>query len=154
MNFIINLKSLIIILFILSICLQAEDKIKFINNITLLKKCNTCNKLKTIKIKAAFAQTPSQWQKGLMKVTKMKEKEGMLFIFNKEDYRVFWMKDTYIALDLIFLDKNLNIIGIKENNQPMSEKNIYIKKKAQYILELNAGFVKKYKIMIGDWLKI
>jgi len=142
-------KFFIIILITLHLSLLADNFIKF-NEIAFLQKANKSKEV--INLSIALAKTPAQQRKGLMKVNKMDEFQGMLFIFHKEDHRIFWMKDTYIPLDLIFLNKNKVIVGIVENNKPMSEKNIKIKKKAQYILELNAGFVKKYGVELGDKL--
>ena len=142
-------KFLFIVFFItLQLNLQSDDNIKFTDLIYIRKQ----NESITIKLKVAKAKTFKEWQKGLMNVKKMPLKCGMLFIFPDEDYRIFWMKDTYIPLDIIFLDKNQKIVGIKENNRPMSKKNITIDKKSKFVLEVNAGFVKKYGIKTGDKL--
>ena len=142
------IKYIIVLFIFLQFILPAGEKVEFIQDASIIKA------KKTINLKIALAQTPATWQKGLMKIKKMESNQGMLFIFPKEKHRIFWMKDTYIALDLIFLNKNLEIIGIVENNQPMSEENIKIDKKSKYILEVNAGFVKKHKIVIGEKLKL
>ena len=74
---------------------------------------------------------------------------GMLFDMG---YKVnsMWMKNTFIPLDIIFLDKNMNIIGYKENNQPHSLKSISINKPSKYVLEMNGGTVKKFNLKRGD----
>jgi hypothetical protein len=142
-------KISIFVMIILQFSLLASDKIDF-NNSAILQKAN---KAKTsISLNLSIAETPAQWQKGLMKIKKMKENNGMLFIFPKENYRLFWMKDTYISLDLIYLDKNKKIVEINQNNKPMNEDTIKVKEKAKFVLEVNAGFVKKHNIKIGDIL--
>ena len=88
--------------------------------------------------------------KGLMYVKKpLNSRYGMLFDMG---YKVnsMWMKNTFIPLDVIFLDKNMNIIGYKENNQPHSLKSISINKPSKYVLEMNAGSVKNFNLKRGD----
>ena len=88
--------------------------------------------------------------KGLMYVKKpLNPRYGMLFDMG---YKVnsMWMKNTFIPLDVIFLDKNMNIIGYKENNQPHSLKSISINKPSKYVLEMNGGTVKKFNLKRGD----
>ena len=88
--------------------------------------------------------------KGLMYVKEpLHSRYGMLFDMG---YKVnsMWMKNTFISLDVIFLDKNMNIIGFKENNQPHSLKSISVNKPSRYVLEMNAGTVKKFNLKNGD----
>ena len=87
--------------------------------------------------------------KGLMYVKEpLYTRYGMLFDMG---YKVnsMWMKNTFIPLDVIFLDKNMKIIGFKENNQPHSLKSIMINKPSKYVLEMNAGSVKKFNLKIS-----
>lgn len=91
--------------------------------------------------------------KGLMYVKEpLNSRYGMLFDMG---YKVnsMWMKNTFISLDVIFLDKNMNIIGYKENNKPHSLKSISINKPSKYVLEMNTGTVKKFNLEIGDKIK-
>tara|TARA_B100001094_G_C17803044_1_gene610042 strand:- start:14 stop:406 length:393 start_codon:yes stop_codon:yes gene_type:complete len=88
--------------------------------------------------------------RGLMYVKEpLYSRYGMLFDMG---YKInsMWMKNTYIPLDVIFLDKNMNVIGYKENNQPHSLKSISINKPSRYVLEMNAGSVRKFNIKQGD----
>ena len=88
--------------------------------------------------------------RGLMYVKEpLYSRYGMLFDMG---YKInsMWMKNTYIPLDVIFLDKNMNVIGYKENNQPHSLKSISINKPSRYVLEMNAGTVRKFNIKRGD----
>ena len=81
--------------------------------------------------------------KGLMFQRKpMNNNYGMLFDM-KYKVNSMWMKNTFIPLDVIFLDKNMKIIGFKENNQPHSLKSIMINKPSKYVLEMNAGIFDK-----------
>ena len=88
--------------------------------------------------------------KGLMYVKKpLYSIYGMLFDMG-DKINSIWMKNTFIPLDVIFLDENMNIIGYKENNQPHSLKSIMINKPSRYVLEMNAGSVNKFNLIIGE----
>ena len=88
--------------------------------------------------------------KGLMYVKNpLNSRYGMLFDMG---YKVnsMWMKNTFIPLDIIFLDKNMNIIGFKENNQPHSLKSISINKPSKYVLEMSGDTVRNFNLKRGD----
>ena len=90
--------------------------------------------------------------KGLMYVKKpLNRYYGMLFDMSpvKKNHSM-WMKNTFIPLDIIFLDENMNIVGYKENNKPHSLKSITINKLSRYVLEMNGGSVKLNNLNIGD----
>ena len=74
----------------------------------------------------------------------------MLFVWPKEDFRYFWMKNTNMPLDLIFINSNFKIVEIYFDAVPLSKKKIKSKKKAQYVLELNAGRLKYLGFDLGD----
>jgi len=95
--------------------------------------------------------------RGLMFRNSLEWNNGMLFIFEEERNLTFWMKNTYIPLDMIFINKDLRVVYIKENAQPCLEENCIIypsNQPAKYVLEVNAGFVEKNKIKIGDRLEM
>jgi uncharacterized protein len=88
--------------------------------------------------------------RGLMYVKEpLYSRYGMLFDMGYK-MNSMWMKNTFIPLDVIFLDENMNIIDYKENNQPHSLKSISINKPSKYVLEMNAGTVRKFNIKRGD----
>ncbi len=103
-------------------------------------------------IEAEIAVTSQERQKGLMFRKSLPENQGMFFVFGKADLHSFWMKDTYIPLDIIWIDKNRVVhieqaVPCKENCPSYKPDN-----PAKYILETNAGFAKN--IQIGDEVKI
>lgn len=107
------------------------------------------NNEQTVEIFVKIADNDSEMEKGLKFQEELLENEGMLFIFPDEDLRSFWMKDTLISLDMIFLDSNQNIVSIKENAEPCNVNPCSLynsKEKSQYIIEVNAGFCAKYNI--------
>lgn len=114
---------------------------------------NIFDKTITNPIYIEIANDPYEIQKGLMFRKSLKWNNGMLFVFDDEQYRSFWMKNTHIALDIIFIDKNFKIVDIKENAKPcLSYKcpSYLSKAPAKYVLEVNGDFVNKNKIQIGD----
>ena len=90
--------------------------------------------------------------KGLMYVKKpLWDNYGMLFdMSEKPKINSMWMKNTFIPLDVIFLDKDMNIVGYKENNIPHSLKQIKINTPSRYVLEMNGGTVRKFSLKKGD----
>ena len=90
---------------------------------------------------------------GLMYREDLEDDRGMFFIFEESAYKAFWMKNTLITLDLIFISENFKVVDVKENFEPC-DKNVCEsykpKEKAKYVLEVNAGFVKGHNIRVGD----
>lgn len=104
-------------------------------------------------VNVEIADSKEEQASGLMYRTSLDTNKGMLFIFNDEQQRIFWMKNTKIPLDIIFIDANNNIVDIKEDFQPCTAAELcekYISTPAQYALEVNAGFVKEYGVSIWD----
>ena len=100
-----------------------------------------------------IADTPEKREIGLMNREFLTLNSGMLFVFEKEGIYNFWMKNTLIPLDMIWIDGNNKIIFIKENAQPCKTKqceSFGSDKKAKYVLEINGGIAKKAGLNIGD----
>lgn len=98
-----------------------------------------------------IADNSYEHQTGLMHRESMKENRGMLFIYNEEKPRPnFYMKNTYIALDLIYLDSNYKVVDINRNAQPMNENTIPSEASSQYVLEVNSGMADQWNLKIGD----
>lgn len=115
-------------------------------------------------IDVEIADTDAKRQKGLMYRENLPENQGMLFIFEYEAPHRFWMKNTLIPLDIIWIDKDKRIVDIKANAAPCKEicepfeggykerncESFTPSAKALYALEVSAGFTKTHKITIGD----
>lgn len=100
------------------------------------------------------AKTNAERAKGLMFRKHLEDKKGMIFLFNQEIDHHFWMKNTYISLDLLYLDSNLKVVGIVEKLTPLSEESRGVGVPNKYVVELPAGNVAKYGIKVGSVLKI
>ena len=102
------------------------------------------------KIYGKVAKNDKELQKGLMfRKDKLKNNEGMLFPMT---YKInsMWMKNTYIPLDVIFLDDNMRIIGYVEDTVPLSLDSISIDKKSHNVLEMNARSIRYHNMLIND----
>ncbi len=111
-------------------------------------KHGTGSLVKMIQIEIA-ANEPARTQ-GLMWRMHMPDDDGMLFIFDKQEPLTFWMKNTYISLDMVFADTSGNIISIYPEAAPLSEASISSGGSAKYVVELNADFCERYGINVGD----
>ncbi|WP_037325437.1 DUF192 domain-containing protein [Salinimicrobium terrae] len=99
-----------------------------------------------------IADDDYQRETGLMYRETLEQDQGMLFIFEKEEPRGFYMKNTNIPLDLVFLDSENKIVSISKNAQPRSLETITSDVPAQYVLEVNAGLADQWNLMVGDSL--
>lgn len=97
-----------------------------------------------------IADTPYLKSKGLMNRKSMPQNNGMLFIFEKPQMISMWMKNTYIPLDMLFLDKSGKIIWIYENAKPLDETIISSQFPSSFVIELNAGQVREKNIQPGN----
>lgn len=99
-----------------------------------------------------LARTNQEQEIGLAKFSKIRNGQGMLFIFPKSDYYSFWMKNMKFSIDIIFINKN-KVVDIFKN-APVSKSGdlpIYTtRQKANIVLEINSGLSDEYKIKIGD----
>jgi len=102
------------------------------------------------KLDIEFAESEYETQTSLMYRKSMEEQQGMLFIFPDERMHSFYMKNTEIPLDIIFLKADLTIASFQENAQPMSETGLSSLVPIQYVLEVNAGLAKKWLLEVGD----
>jgi uncharacterized membrane protein (UPF0127 family) len=102
------------------------------------------------------ADTPAKRTEGLMFRDFLGENEGMLFVFDNEDYYSFWMLNTKIPLDIIWINKNKEIIDIERNLQPCpSNCPLYSPdEKALYVLEVNANYTFENDIKVGDEVEL
>ena len=97
-----------------------------------------------------MATTPAEQQQGLMYRTKLAADAGMLFVFPEKQTAVFWMKNTLLPLDMLFIAADGRIADIRERAVPMSEAEISSKVPVKAVLEVNGGTVDRLKIKIGD----
>jgi len=106
---------------------------------------------KTHSIYGPIQRSKKELQKGLMFRKKpLQANEGMLFAMKQNSNNTVWMKNTYIPLDIIFLDSSMKVVGYKMNTTPLSLATISINKPSSYILEMNSGSITNLDISKGD----
>lgn len=137
----------------------------FANCASVKQSCNGCQRKlnprvvfstpsnKALTVNVEMACTPDERQRGLMYRKEMAADKGMLFVFPQATEQSFWMKNTYIALDMIHIDAKKKIVGIVENAKPHTTTSRTVGKPALYVLEVNAFFARKHGIKAGDQVK-
>jgi len=89
-------------------------------------------------------------QRGLMFRKEISDGEGMLFVFEEEAEHPFWMKNTYVPLDMIFVGSDKTIVGIARDTTPLSEKSVTVGVKSRFVIEVPAGFSTRAGIHRGQ----
>ena len=102
-----------------------------------------------VRVKVELARTDEEHQRGLMYREKMEPEHGMLFLFPSERQNTFWMKNTYIPLDIMFIKPDKTVLGTAENCEPLTETGRSVPGKSQYVLEVVGGFAQAHGIAPG-----
>ncbi len=114
----------------------------------IIKISNSSDILHTFEV--YIADSNSKRKKGLMYIENLPNNHGMLFKFNSPRIASMWMKNTYISLDLLFIDKNQTIVKIHNNAEPFNLKSISSKLKVKWVLEINGGLAEELGINPGN----
>ncbi len=101
-------------------------------------------------LRVEVAATPEQRSLGLMYRKSLKKDRGMLFLFESDTKQSFTMRNTFIPLDMIFIDRSKKVAGWVENTRPLSKGPYSIDTRSRYVLETNAFFRKNHGISKGD----
>lgn len=105
---------------------------------------------RTPTVSAEVAATEGERSLGLMYRRELGETNGMLFLFPSESPRQFWMKNTYVELDIIYLDRSFTVVSIVKKATPLTESPRASEKPAQYVLELRGGTADRWGIVPGS----
>ena len=105
-------------------------------------------------IEVALADDEASRSEGLMDVHDLPEDAGMLFIFEENEPRSFWMASTPLSLDIIFINEDYEIVRIHRNTAPYSQESIPSELPAMYVVEVNAGFTMRHDITEGGHIQI
>ena len=93
-----------------------------------------------------------QQRRGLMFVRNLPLKTGMLFVYDGDEQRSMWMKNTYISLDIVFARADGSVSSVVHNTEPLSLRSLASVEPVKYVLELNAGVARRFKIDTGSRL--
>ena len=113
--------------------------------------------VRDVTVKVEIARTRREISRGLMFRESLSEDQGMLFVFDNEQPLGFWMKNTLIALDIIFISEDLEIVSAQTRAPPCEEDPCPVyrsAKPAKFVVEVNAGFVEKHGISQGNRVEI
>jgi len=102
-----------------------------------------------VEVSLEVAATPAERERGLMYRTSLAEGRGMLFVFDADGNQSFWMKNTLIPLDLLFIARDGTVVGIHANATPLSTANIAVGKPSRYVLEVPGGWAARHGISAG-----
>ena len=97
-----------------------------------------------------IADDDYQRETGLMHRAALLDSQGMLFVFDEEDFRGFYMKNTLISLDIIYIDANGKMVSFAEQTKPMDESILPSQVPAMYVLEINGGLSEDWVLEVGD----
>jgi len=94
--------------------------------------------------------TPARRQRGLMFRRELEPMHGMLFTFQEDADHPFWMKNTPLSLDIVFIDESRRVVGIQASTVPYSERQLRAGRPSRYVLEVAAGFCAREGVQVGD----
>lgn len=100
-----------------------------------------------------IADTPDTRTQGLMWRRTMEEKQGMLFIMEENEPQSFWMLNTYLSLDIIYVNEDQEIVSIQANTTPQSTQSVPSGAPAKYVVEVIAGFCERFGLEVGDRIR-
>jgi uncharacterized protein len=103
-----------------------------------------------IRVPVELARTEQDRTRGLMYRHDLAADAGMLFVFPETADHPFWMKNTPLPLDMIFIGEDLLVVGIVENAIPFSTRSLRVVRPSRYVLEVHAGFSARNRIAPGD----
>lgn len=130
---------------------KAEDKVVVSFNkeaLLHIKKADSDSIFKTLAIE--IADNDYEIQTGLMYRTKLEIDHGMLFMFPDTQVRHFYMKNTKIPLDIIYIDAAKTIVSFQKNAKPFDESTLPSDAPAKYVLEINGGLSDTWQLAVGD----
>ncbi len=102
-----------------------------------------------VKVRVEVARTEAQRTHGLMFRERLDADAGMVFIFDEDDDHSFWMKNTPLPLDMIFITKDLTVAGVVENAVPFTLDSRRCGQQSRFVLEVNAGFAARHAVGPG-----
>ena len=105
---------------------------------------------RTISVRVELARSEAERTRGLMFRNHLEPDAGMLFLFPQPAPLAFWMKNTLIPLDMLFLDRDRRVVGIVENAAPETETPRRVDGDSQYVLEVGGGLTRQWGVTAGS----
>lgn len=107
-----------------------------------------------VEVTLEVAATPESLQRGLMYRRSLPDDHGMLFVFPAEADHPFWMKNTLIPLDMLFIASDQRIVGIRANTTPLSTAPVAVGRPTRWVLEVPGGYAARRGIAPGDRIEL
>lgn len=104
-------------------------------------------------LRVELARSHEERLRGLMFRKGLGEARGMLFVFPGDDFWTFWMKNTYIPLDIVWMDARRRVVDVRTAHPVSPDADPPVLKPSspsRYVMEANAGFMRKHNVKIGD----
>jgi uncharacterized membrane protein (UPF0127 family) len=146
LHFIVSALSFFVALFAILAALGSAGRLSAVE----LQPLEIVSKTGVHTFAVEMAVTPEEQARGLMFRRELPEGQGMLFDFQREQPATFWMKNTYVSLDMIFIRFDGRILRIAENTVPLSEALVPSGGAVRAVLEVVAGTARKLAIVPGD----
>lgn len=102
-----------------------------------------------VSVRVEVVKKRADRSRGLMFREHLDEDAGMIFLFREPEHQTFWMHNTLIPLDMIFIGSDRRVVGVAENAQPRTDRTRAVDGDSQYVLEVNAGFARRWGIGPG-----
>ena len=106
-----------------------------------------------VRVSLEVVSTPARIQRGLMHRQHLPPDRGMLFVFGSDRVRSFWMKNTLISLDMLFVTSDLKVAGVERNTVPLTLDSHSIGIPTRYVIEVNGGWTEKHGVAAGTQLR-
>ena len=150
----VRLQRLVIVfLLLIPTSAYAIDELTRVPDYTITQiRLTPANSTTPIAFSVRLAVTPPQHAYGLMFSPPLPAKSGMLFLFEDMKPRTFWMKNTPIALDMLFFDDTGMLVALIANAKPNNSTLLHSRVAARYVLEIGGGEASRLKIKIGSRL--
>ena len=100
------------------------------------------------------AATPETRSRGLMYRRELADGHGMLFVFDEDDDHQFWMKNTLIPLDMIFIAADGRVVGVRANTTPLSNANVGVGTPSRFVLEVPGGWAARRGVATNDRVEL
>jgi len=107
-----------------------------------------------VRVTLEVASTERAREQGLMYRRELPEGRGMLFVFDDETEHAFWMKNTMIPLDMLFVGADGRIVGIHENATPLSLAQVSVGHPSKWVIEVPGGFARRRGLTVGDRVEL
>ena len=102
-----------------------------------------------VRVTVEVARTWPVIQQGLKYRRHLPADHGMLFLMGEEAVHTFWMRDTYVPLDMLFIGRDMRVAGIVARTEPLTDDSRTIGAPSLYVLEVNAGFAERHGVVPG-----